>query len=135
MTDESFALIRRVYAAINAGNIESIFDLMAPDVEWVNPPYAIEPGTRIGHEGFAKAVENVRSNFPDFEYTIEAMNHHGDDVVVTAKFRGNSEASGELSINRYHVWTLRDGKISRFRWFSNEQEALEAAEPADPAAP
>jgi len=103
-------------------------------VEWVNPPYAIEPGTRAGHEGFAGAVANTRATFPALEYAVEGMRTIGHDVVVTARFRGNSEASGELSLRRFHVWTLRDGKVSRFCWFSTEAEALAAASPRDPRA-
>jgi ketosteroid isomerase-like protein len=132
MTDERFDAIRQVYAAINARDVPSAFHLMTPDVEWVNPPYAIETGTRVGCDDFARAVANVRANFPEFQYTIVAMNPYDDDIVVKAKFRRNARARNDPSIDRYHVWTLRGGRICRFRWFSTAEEAVEAAEREDP---
>jgi ketosteroid isomerase-like protein len=42
--------------------------------------------------------------------------------------RGRGSGSGVEVENRHgSVWTIRDGKAVRFEWFSEPDEALEAA--------
>jgi ketosteroid isomerase-like protein len=61
---------------------------------------------------------------PDLRELLDA----GDHVVSIEITRGRGRASGvEVELQQYGVWTIRDGKIVRARWFTTRQEALEAA--------
>jgi ketosteroid isomerase-like protein len=126
MSQESVRVISEIYAAVNGGELHSVLHLMTTDMEYVNPPYAVEPGTRTGTEGFADAIENLRKTFPRFEYSIDVMEQHGDDVVVTVTLHNLGRDGEEMSWQRHHVWTLRDGKVCRVRWFSNAADARDA---------
>jgi ketosteroid isomerase-like protein len=49
---------RRVHESLRAmerGDVEWIAAQAHPDVEFINPPYALEPGTRTGIEGVRNA--------------------------------------------------------------------------------
>jgi hypothetical protein len=53
MSQENVEIVRRCYRVLNAGGtIDELMDrlrpLLDPHVEWVNPPDAIERGTRAG---------------------------------------------------------------------------------------
>ena len=51
----------------------------------------------------------------------------GDDVVVVAILTGVShEARIPVERQQGYVWTIREGKAIRFRWFSTADEALAA---------
>ena len=45
MSEENVELVRRIYDTW--GRREPAYELVAEDVEYVNPPYAVEPGTQI----------------------------------------------------------------------------------------
>ena len=51
-----------------------------------------------------------------------------DEVVVLAYYTGSGAGSGvPVSGEQGYIWTVRDRKAVRFRWFASHREALEAA--------
>ena len=103
-------------------------DLLADDAEWVNPPDAVEPGTRRGAEAFNQAIASVFATWDDVRFDTERVIDAGDDVVALGILRGHVRAA-EMEIDSPHgeVWTFRDGRVARMRWFNTHREALEAA--------
>jgi ketosteroid isomerase-like protein len=52
----------------------------------------------------------------------------GQHVVVGVRHRGRGKASGiEVDMPQFQVYTLRDGRIIRYRGFRTRAEALGAA--------
>jgi ketosteroid isomerase-like protein len=122
------AIVRLVYEALSREDMPSALALMTDDVEFVNPPDAVEPAERRGHDGFSAAIDNMRATFPVFRYSVESLEERGPRILVSATFRAQSEAQGtEISALRHHVWTMRDRKVARFEWFNSREEALAAA--------
>ena len=129
MSEDNVQLIRRIYDALD--HEESARDFIAEDVEYVNPSYAVEPGTRVGRKSFSA----VRDTYEDFRIRVERfIDAGGDDVVVLARYTASGRESGvPLEGEHGYVWTLRDGQAIRFQWFSSQAEALEAAGLSKPA--
>jgi ketosteroid isomerase-like protein len=122
MSQESVELVRRIYEAWDRG--ESARDLIAEDMEYVNPSYAVEPGTRHGR----KSLGLVRDTYEDFELKIERIIDAGDETVVLAHYTASGPISGVPVAGEHgYVWTVRDGLAVRFQWFQSHREALEAA--------
>ena len=123
MSEENLELVRRIYDAWDRE--ESARDFIAADVEYVNPSYAVEPGSRRGRKSFAV----VRDTYGDFKLRVERfIDTNGDDVVVLAQYTGSGRGSGVPVAGEHgYVWTVRDGLAVRFQWFQSHREALEAA--------
>lgn len=123
MSERNLELVRRIYEIWDRE--ESARELIAEDVEYVNPVYAVEPGTRVGRKSFSV----VRDTYEDFRVRVERfIDAGGDDVVVLARYTASGRGSGvPLEGEQGYVWTVRDGQATRFRWFSSHAEALEAA--------
>jgi ketosteroid isomerase-like protein len=123
MSEQNVELIRRIYDLW--AREESARDLIAEDAEYVNPSYAVEPGTRRGRKSFSL----VRDTYADFALKVERfVDTAGDDVVALARYTASGPGSGvRLEGEHGHVWTVRDGQAVRFRWFQSHREALEAA--------
>jgi hypothetical protein len=102
-------------------------DLMHPEIEWVNPPDAAEPGTRHGAEGFRTALSSVGSAWRAIGIEVQRMEEVGDKVValVNISYRGR-ESGIEISGPQGHVFTIADGKVIRFQYFNQPERALEA---------
>ena len=123
MSEENVNLIRRIYDAWDRE--ESAREFIAPDVEYVNPPYAVEPGTRRGRKSFAV----VRGTYEDFKLEVDRIIDGGGDlVVVLAQYSGSGRGSGiPIAGEQGYVWQMRDGVAVRFQWFQSHREALKAA--------
>ena len=121
MSQENVEVVRNIYAAWLAGT--SACGFMDPQIEYVNPPDAVETGTLRGPKSFGL----IRDAYDDVEVRPERFVDAGDDVVVVAKLTGTSRGA-RIPIEREqgYVWTIRDGKATRFRWFTTAPEALEA---------
>jgi uncharacterized protein len=128
MSEENIEIVRRIYASWAPGSSPAESNLLHPDIEWVNPPDAIEPGTRGGIEAFSTITAELDDTIGDLRMDVERIIDAGDAVVVIATMRGHGSASG-VEVERRHgaVWTIRDGKAMRFRWFHEPDDALEAA--------
>lgn len=122
MSQENVEVVRSIYAAWDRQ--ESARALIAADVEYVNPSYAVEPGTLRGRRSFAA----VRGSYEDFKLRVERLvDAGGDEVVVLARYTGSGRVSGVPVAGEHgYVWTVRDGLGVRFRWFQSHREALEA---------
>jgi ketosteroid isomerase-like protein len=123
MSEENVDLVRRIYDAWDRE--QSARDFISPDVEYVNPSYAVEPGVRRGRASFRV----VRETYEDFRIAIERfVDAGGDEVLVLARYMASGRGSGvPLEGEHGYLWTVRDGLAVRFRWFNSHREALEAA--------
>jgi ketosteroid isomerase-like protein len=65
-------------------------------------------------------------------FDIERLIDRGEDVVALGQVRGLGRATG-MEVDRPHgqIWTFRDGRVTRMRWFHSHRETLEAVELAE----
>ena len=120
--DENAALVRAMYDAWLRG--ESTRRWLAEDLEYVNPPDAVEPGTVRGR----RKLGAWRDAYDMFRIEPERIEAVGDEqVVVIAKVTTRGRGSqAEIVSRQGYVWTIRDGLAVRFRWFRDPDEALAA---------
>ena len=91
----------------------------------MNPPDAVEPGVRYGPDAFGA----IRSSYDDVVVEpTEFIDGPGDEVLVIARVTARGRKSGfPVAWRHGYVWTIRDGKAVRFRWFNRPEEAVAAA--------
>jgi ketosteroid isomerase-like protein len=129
MSIESVEIVRRLYEAWQRDGYGVVPELMDPDIEFVNPAYAVEPGTRHGYDGFAAAARSLASVYSDYRVVAAQFYDAGDRVAVRATVTTRSVArSVPIEAERGYVFDIRAGKVIRFAWFSDPTEALEAVE-------
>jgi ketosteroid isomerase-like protein len=128
MSQENVQVVRELYRRVQVDPDQRFPDeLLDPEIEYVNPPDAVEPGIRRGREAFHLAIGRVVETF-EAELAVEELIDAGEDVVVllTLVIKGRGSGLGRRQ-PQGHVWTLRDGKAMRFRWFNEPAEALKFA--------
>ena len=129
MSRENVELVRELFDAVGDGNIGAALRLMRPDGEWVNPDYAMEPGTRRGLSGVQTALTALRDSFADLRFDISEMVDLEERVLATGTFSGVSRTS-EAAFGPQpfgSVVMLADGKVQRYQWYLSVDEAREAA--------
>src|SRR5690349_3059444 len=130
MSEQNIELVRAIYERWSRS--ESTHELIDGNIEYVNPPYAVDAGVRHGRG----ALASVRDVYPDFAVAPERFIDAGDEVIVPGSVVGRSVSGVEVNTRQTYVWTVRDGRAVRFRWFHELEEALAAvglsAEDAEP---
>ena len=128
MSVDNVDVVRHIYGAWEKEGSPVASGLLDPEIEWVNPPDAVERGIRRGVDSFGIAAETVADTFEGVGVDIDEMLDAGDRVVVLATLHGRGRGSGAVvEVRQGYVWTLRDGKATRFQWFNTPDEALRAA--------
>ena len=134
MSQENVELVQRLYAAWARDEFPGALalELLDPDIEYVNPDGAIEPGIRRGLPAFIAAVEKVFEGWATWRMEPEQFTAAGDQVAVVVRYRARGRRSGMAIEGRESaLLTLRDGKIVRYEWFHGPGDALEAAARAE----
>jgi ketosteroid isomerase-like protein len=114
----------RVYAAVNARDREAIKALCDPD---------IVVGTTVeayrGPEAVLEWLDEGLDAFDDFAVDLLDVEELDGHVLVSMRQRGRGKASGaEVEHEFTHVWTLRDGRATTMRSFSDRDEAVSYAQ-------
>jgi ketosteroid isomerase-like protein len=127
MGKSAVEVVRSVYAAWNREDLPGPEGLLDADIEYVNPPDAVEPGTRRGLEAFARAVAKTLEGWETWQMELEHAESEGDDVAVVVSYRARGRASGLEVVGRESaLWTVRGGRVARYAWFHGEDDARRA---------
>ena len=136
--EENKAVARRYWEeAFNAGNLERLDELCAPDYVGHRPVPGVPPTV----EGEKQLLAMYRAAFPDVRGTIEDQIAEGDRVVSRLRFRGThqGEFAGlpptgtEATTTGIHIVRLKDGRIAE-AWGEWDQLGLLQQLGAIPAA-
>jgi uncharacterized protein len=132
MSQENVELLRRFIESFNRGDIEGAIALVdpPPEFEFVLSGLLIPDlmAVQRGPEGMMRAVEVFWGEFDDPHVEVHELIDAGDQVFVSATFRGRGKRSGaETSWELWGVWTMRDGRMVRWQGFTDRDAALEAA--------
>jgi ketosteroid isomerase-like protein len=127
MSQENIEIVRRLYEAWQQDGFGVVPALMDPEIEWVNPANAVEPGTRRGYAEFADAAASFSSVYHESRVTDATFHDAGERIAVTASVTSRG-AGSEFPIDsqRGYVFDIRAGKVTRLAWFTDPTEALRA---------
>jgi ketosteroid isomerase-like protein len=102
---------RRLYAAINDGDIDAAIALMHPDVDWAN---GLEGGRARGHDAVRRYWEKIAASLA-LELTPLRIEADSKGRIVADTHQAIRDLDGKpLAHQRIrHVFTFRDGLIKR----------------------
>ena len=116
--DDNVRLVGKTYERFKSGDISSFLELLAEDVEWQLP--AMEQvsfaGAWRGHAGVRQFLERLAATQDVIEFHWDKFIAQDAQVVVIGRFVMRVKATGRLSASEWaHIWTLSDGRVTRFR--------------------
>ena len=131
MSQENIEAVRRIY---DEGLIDRdpqlwLLELATPDIEYVNPPNAVEPGVRRGPAEVVRAMRGFSEVWEESRHELHELFDCGDAVVASVTWYTRShESEKELTQEEAQTWTLREGRIARFEWGQDLAKALVVAD-------
>ncbi len=131
MSQENVEIVRDVLDAWNRQDIQAMLALADPEIEYVNAPAAVEPGTRRGHEGLVAVVRAQWESLPGGRQEIDRLHDRGDEVIsVGSVSRLMPGSDARISNPILLSWRIGDGKVTRIEMLATGPQfraALEAA--------
>lgn len=114
MPGEEEQVIRDAVDAWNERDIDRLIALHHEDAVYVNPPNAIEPGTRRGHDEIREVARKQWEFLGDARQRVEQV-HNLDGAIISEHTASRRISGSGVPIeNRLLVkWTIRDGLIER----------------------
>lgn len=138
MSRQNADVAAEIYSAFDfksaaAGRLDELFDRLAdPDFEIEPPPIYPDMGVYRGLDevkGFFRMLTQV---WEEWKFEPGEMEGAGDKVLVPVALQAKGRGSGlELPGEGFHVWTFRDGRVTRIHTYFDEAEARRAAGLAD----
>ena len=115
-------LVRNVYSAFAAGEVEQVLGAMDPNIEWREAegnPYQPDGSAWIGTGAVVeKLFVPLGADWDGFTTHPKEFHDAGDTVVVEGRYTGTHKKTGKsLDAQVCHVWRLANGKLTSFQQF------------------
>jgi ketosteroid isomerase-like protein len=134
MSRENVAIVRQLLEGFQRRDHEAAFDYYDPEIEWdstrIETALPDLAGVFHGHEGVRTYWRRWLSAWSDLEFEIEDVVDAGDEVVALIRNQrqwGRSSGIPTEFPPYSIVFTFRNGKVVRWRSFSDQRAGLAAA--------
>ena len=111
-------IITSAYDNFAKGDVPSVLAVMDPKIEWTEAEgWPLYSGTLVGPQAIVDRVfMRLGEIGENFSLNVTQLVAEGDTVVALGTCNWNRTDSGEpAEVKMAHVWTLADGKITRFQ--------------------
>ena len=120
-SESNKAIVNNFFAALNAGDIDSVVNTYADDGSVQTMGDTLISGT-FSKEQIAASAGGIFEVFPDgLTFTVRDMVAEGDKVAVEAVSEGE-HVSGQTYNNEYHfLFEFRDGKLIKLKEYMDTE--------------
>ena len=135
-TEENVQLVKNAYAAFGRGDIQGLLGMLSDDVEWDIPGEGLPiSATYRGHDGVGSFFQKLGQEADLLVFEPREFVAQGDHVLVIGWERGKIKATNRaFEVNWVMAFTVRGGKIAKFREYTDTQAIAAAQAPAAKAA-
>jgi len=127
-TQDNLKAVQGIYAAFGQGDIPTILNALADDVEFHEPPGGEPPftGAYYGRAGAGTFFQRLAEAVDVLAFEPQELIAQGDVVVALGRYRFRAKATGiAYDTDWAMVWRFHGGKVVRFQ--IHDDSATEAA--------
>ena len=126
---DNLGIVRKIYEAFGKGDLATILNLLADGVDWAYPGPKDIPfgGSWHGRDRVAQFFAAVGEHLEVLDFGVGQFIAQEDTVVVLGHERMRVKTTGRVYETEWaHVYTLRQGRVERFREYANSAAVAEA---------
>ena len=117
-----------IYAGWSQGDFRSGLSHFDPEAVLVLHPPLPDAGDYVGVEAIKKYTRDFLEPWSELTISADELTEAGDRALASVTQRGVGGGSGISTELRYfHVWSLRDGRVTRLESIQDAATAREAA--------
>ena len=125
MAEPTAELIGRGMGLVDDADIESLLELLHPEIEWRPPGQGTLDDVYRGHDGVKRLFGQLTEAWDSIEHRPIKLIEGTPDTVVITNLRLHAQASG---LNVDEVWAyaveIRDGRMFRIAMYTDPEEAI-----------
>jgi ketosteroid isomerase-like protein len=123
-------LVKKLYDAFREGDIDTIIDSLADQLVW-----RFDAPSVIPYAGEFNTPDQVKEKFfvslastqKDYALKADEFVAQDDKVIMIGSYGATVNATGKhFDLSLVHVWTIQEGKVTRFINFTNTAGVAEA---------
>ena len=128
MSQENVDLVRAAFDDFERDDMDSVLSLCDPEIEITQAADLLgAPQHQHGHAGMLEAFAVWPEQWDDYRIEVIRMTDLGDQVMVNQMSRGRGKDTGvPVEMLFTFLFLVRAGKITEWRIFTREDEALKA---------
>ena len=112
------ALIEKAYDAFGRGDIGAVIEMLDDDISWSVPATVPHGGQFKGKDGVGSFFQGLGGAWESLGLDVESLSEAGDDLVISVLRASGTRQGGQAAeYGATHVFTVRDGRVVRFREF------------------
>jgi uncharacterized protein len=116
---DNLATVEAIYEAFGTGDVETILEAVADDVDWAVDAEPVGPwyGQGTGKDGVASFFADIATATDVQDFAVEGMGASDDEVFAFLRFAVRMKATGrEAAFHLHHYFRFGgDGKIEYYR--------------------
>ena len=128
--EDNLATIKAIYEAFGSGDVQTILESVADDVDWAVDAEPVAPwyGQRNGKDGVASFFADIASSTDVLDFGVEGMAASDNEVFAFLRFAARVKATGrEASFHLHHYFRFGDdGKIEYYRGSEDSAQVARA---------
>lgn len=121
-------LLEQLYDAFGRGDVATVLGALDPQIEWTSAEGAVYPGTFVGPDAVLQNIfMRLGTEWEGFRAEPTEFIDGGDQVVALGIYSGKYRETGKsMRAGFAHVWTVRDGRLTRYRQYADTRKLAEA---------
>jgi ketosteroid isomerase-like protein len=126
---DTVRLIAAGFARYNAGDVEAVISLAAPDIHAHIPPTMANSGDYHGPEEFRVMLDHWHSAWGEYRFEVEDVVEVAPGrIVVSLRFVGRGLESGaQVDQRQGQFIEVDDGRMRQWRLFHTPEAAMQHA--------
>ena len=128
MSRESLESVRRVHAALSAGDADAVIALCDADFRLDMSDRVFNPAIYRGPDGVREFLAEVMDVWESFTWEPIELEEHDGVVVAVVRSIGKARGSGlELDRRSAMVWHIERGRLISLTFYRDPAEAIAVA--------
>lgn len=121
-------VVRELYRSFRDRDYESFLKVCAPDLEWIQNEGFPRGSTKRGAQAVVEQVfKTFNHDWENWRFDIEEYLDAGETIIVIGTYSGVHRGTGKsMRSPAAHVYDLADGKVTRFRQFTDTKVIWDA---------
>jgi ketosteroid isomerase-like protein len=120
-----------LYDAFARGDVPAVLGVMHPEIHWHEAegnPYMPSGEALVGPDAVLEGVfKRLAEEWDGFAVHPGTYHDAGDVVVVELRYSGTHKETGKsIDAQVCHVWTLQDGKVTKFQQYVDTAKMQDA---------
>jgi len=120
-------LVKKFYILFGKQD-KSFLELCDDSIEWTVMKNMPNGGTHVGKKNvFDGYFPKLFAKFAEFHVVTDEFIETGNRVIVLGTYKITSKSGKKFDAPFVHIYTIQDGKIAKFRQYSDTVEIQNAA--------